>query len=188
MNFLKFGLISLIASTSLFRGMYTVDKSHSTVGFSVKHLMISNVHGNFNDFSGNFEYDENKKILTGLNGEIIVKSINTFNEDRDNHLKNNDFFNAEKYPNITFKLNKIVKDKAYGSLTMKGVTKDVVLNYNNSGVVKDLYGKQRVGITLNGDVNRQDYGISFNKTLDNGGVAVGDKVNLTIELKGVLNN
>ncbi len=71
---------------------------------------------------------------------------------------------------------------------MKGVTKDVVLNYNNSGVVKDLYGKQRVGITLNGDVNRQDYGISFNKTLDNGGVAVGDKVNLTIELEGVLNN
>lgn len=186
MKLFKLGLTSILAAGALYAGTYNIDKSHSNVGFKVKHMMISNVTGKFDNFSGSFEYDEKTKTLKTLKGEIKVKSINTDNEKRDGHLKASDFFAAGKYPNITFELNKISGDYAYGKLTMRGVTKDVRLDFENNGMIKDPWGNTRVGLALSGKVNRYDYGIKYNSILEAGGVAVGEVVKLDIELEGIL--
>lgn len=182
----KLGLASIISVGALYAGTYKVDKSHSNVGFKVKHMMISNVSGTFNEFDGSFEYDEKANTLKSLNGVVQVKSINTSNEKRDAHLKESDFFAAQKYPEIRFNLNKVEGDKVYGKLTMRGVTKDVVLDLETNGVIKDPWGNTRAGIVLEGKINRFDYGIKYNSILEAGGVAVGEKVKLLIELEGIL--
>ena len=186
MKFLKLGLVSLVASSALFAGSYTVDTSHSNVGFSVKHMMITNVSGKFNDVSGTFEYDEKTNTLKALEGEIIVASIDTANEERDTHLKQEDIFNAPKFPKITFKLTKVDGDKAFGDLTMKGITKNIELDLENGGTVTDPWGKQRAGFELEGEISRKDFDITWNKVLEAGGVAVGDTVKLKIAMEGVL--
>jgi polyisoprenoid-binding protein YceI len=187
MNLVKLGLVSILAAGALFAGTYKVDSSHSNVGFKVKHMMVSNVIGKFDKFTGTFEYDEKTNSLKSLNGIVEVSSINTENEKRDNHLKASDFFAAEKYPQITFKLEKVEDDKAYGKLTMRGVTKDVVLDVETSGTtIKDPWGNTRTGLSLSGKVNRYDYGIKYNSILEAGGVAVGEIVKLDIEIEGIL--
>ena len=118
MKFLKLGLASLVASSALFAGTYNVDTTHSTVGFKVKHMMISNVSGSFNKFDGKFEYDEKTNTLKSLVGNIDVASINTDNEKRDKHLRTSEFFDAEEFANIKFEVTKIKDDKAYGKLTI----------------------------------------------------------------------
>ncbi|AXH08558.1 hypothetical protein CP960_06375 [Malaciobacter halophilus] len=182
----KLGLASILSAGALYAGTYNVDKSHSTVGFKVKHMMISNVSGKFDDFTGSFEYDEKTKKLKSLNGVIKVSSINTANKKRDAHLKESDFFAAKKYPQIKFNLDKIEDDKAYGKLTMRGVTKDVVLDVEVNGTIKDPWGNTRTGLVLEGKVNRIDYGIKYNSILEAGGVAVSEKVKLIVELEGIL--
>lgn len=186
MKFLKLGLASVIASTALFAGTYNVDASHSNVGFKVKHMMISNVIGKFNKFNGTFEYDEKTKTLKSLVGEIDVNSINTENEKRDAHLKSAEFFSANEFNNIKFVLSKVDGDKAYGKLTMRGVTKDVTLDLENNGTVKDPWGNTRVGLGLSGKINRMDYGLKYNAVLEAGGVAVDEIVKLDIQLEGIL--
>ena len=183
---LKLGLASLFVAATLFGGTFNVDKSHSSVGFKVKHMMISNVIGKFDDFKGSFEYDEKTNTLKSLTGTVEVNSINTENEKRDNHLKAGDFFSAEKYPQITFKLEKIEDDTAYGKLTLRGVTKDVEFELENNGSIKDPWGNTRVGLSLSGKINRFDYGLKYNKVLEAGGVAVGEIVKLNIEIEGIL--
>jgi len=182
----KLGLISILVSNVLFAGTYNVDKSHSNVGFKIKHMMISNITGNFNDFAGTFEYDEKTNILKSLNGTVKVNSINTSNEKRDKHLKKSDFFAVDKYPNITFVLDKVEGNKAYGKLTMRGVTKDIILDFENNGSIKDPWGNTRVGLILTGKIDRFDYGIKYNTLLEAGGVAVGKEVKLIVELEGIL--
>ena len=186
MKFLKLGLASVIASSALFAGTYNVDASHSNVGFKVKHMMISNVVGKFDTFNGSFEYDEKTKTLKSLVGEIDVNSINTENEKRDAHLKSAEFFSANEFNNIKFVLSKIDGDKAYGKLTMRGVTKDVTLDLENNGTIKDPYGNTRVGLALSGKINRMDYGLKYNAVLEAGGVAVDEIVKLDIQLEGIL--
>ena len=186
MKFLKLGLVSLLASSTLFAGSYTVDTSHSNVGFSVKHMMITNVSGKFNDVSGTFEYDEKTNTLKALEGEIIVASIDTANEKRDTHLKEEELFDATKFPKITFKLTKIDGEKVYGDLTMKGITKNIELELENGGTVTDPWGKQRAGFELEGKINRKDFGINWNKVLETGGVAVSETVKLRIAMEGIL--
>lgn len=186
MKFLKLGLASLVASSALFAGTYTVDTSHSNVGFSVKHMMITNVSGKFKDVTGTFEYDEETNSLKALEGVILVSSIDTANEKRDTHLKEEDIFHAEKYPNINFKITKIDGDKAYGDLTMKGVTKNIELDLDNGGTIIDAWGKRIAGFELNGKISREDFGITWNKVLEAGGVAVGDTVKLNIAVEGIL--
>ena len=186
MKFLKLGLASLVASSALFAGTYTVDTSHSNVGFSVKHMMITNVSGKFKDVSGTFEYDEETNTLKGLEGIILVDSIDTANEKRDTHLKEADIFNAPKFPKITFKITKIEGDKAYGDLTMKGVTKNIELDLENGGTIIDAWGKRIAGFELQGKINRKDFDITWNKVLEAGGVAVGDTVKLNIAMEGIL--
>ncbi|KFN39077.1 MAG: hypothetical protein JU82_08555 [Sulfuricurvum sp. MLSB] len=177
---------ALLGSASLFAGTYNVDPEHSTVGFKVKHMMISDVSGKFDTFSGVIHYDEKTKTLKELNGKVDVHSINTANEKRDAHLKAPDMFDAQKYPLITFALDKVKGDKAYGKLTMHGVTKNVVLDYEHNGLIKDPWGNQRIGLGLSGKINRKDYGITWNKAIEAGGVAVGETVKLDIQLEGIL--
>lgn len=186
MKFLKLSLASIIASTALFAGTYNVDRSHSDVGFKIKHMMISNVKGNFNTFTGVIQYDEKTKTLQALSGKIDVNSINTDNEKRDTHLKSADFFDAAKFPEITFVLTKVEGDTASGDLTIHGVTKNVKLELENNGIATDPWGNQRVGLSLEGKINRKDFGLIWNKSLEAGGVLVGETVNLDIELEAIL--
>lgn len=186
MNFTKLTLTSLLTASALFAGTYNVDVSHSNIGFKVKHLMISNVSGKFDKFNGTFEYDEKTKTVTSLNGNIEASSINTQNEKRDGHLKSADFFEITKYPNLTFKLDKISENSAFGKLTLHGVTKDVKLDFEDNGSIVDPWGNTRIGLSLSGEINRKDYGLTWNKALEVGGVVVGDKIKLDIELEGIL--
>lgn len=178
--------LGLLSSASLFAGTYSVDTSHSNVGFKVKHMMISEVSGKFDIFNGSFDYDEKTKTIKSLNGKIDVNSINTANIKRDDHLKSPDLFDVQKYPTITFSLDKVTADKAYGKLTMHGITKNVILALENNGVVKDPWGNTRVGLGLTGQLNRKDYGITWNTALEAGGVAVGENIKLDIQLEGIL--
>ncbi|HEX5710856.1 MAG TPA: YceI family protein [Sulfuricurvum sp.] len=180
---LAFGLLS---TASLFAGTYTVDTEHSSVGFKVKHMMISEVSGKFDTFSGSIHYDEKTKTIIALNGKIDVNSINTANAKRDGHLKSAELFDIQKFPEMTFALDKVKGDKAYGKLTMHGVTKNVVLELENNGIIKDPWGNQRLGLGLSGKINRKDYGITWNTALEAGGVAVGEMVKLDIQLEGIL--
>ncbi len=185
MKLIKLGIASLLTTGALYAGTYNVDVSHSNVGFKVKHLMISNVTGNFDKFNGSFEYDEKSGKVTSVNGVVDVASINTDNEKRDGHLKSTDFFDAEKYPTITFKVDKIDGNKAYGKFTMRGVTKDVAFDIENTGTITDPWGNKRVGVEISGKVNRKDYGVNWNKALEAGGVVVDENVKIIVELEGI---
>lgn len=185
MKLVKLGLASIITASALFGATFNVDKSHSNIGFKVKHMMISNVSGQFDSFDGSFEYDETKNVLESLKGTVEVSSINTSNTKRDNHLKASDFFAAEEFPQITLDITKVEGDKAFGKLTMRGVTKDVELEVETSGrTITDNRGNVKVGVTLEGKVNRFDYGIKYNSIIEAGGVAVGETVKLSIEIEG----
>ncbi len=186
MKLIKLGLASLVVSSALFAGNYTVDASHTNAAFTVKHMMITNVTGKFNDVAGTFEFDEKTSTLKSINGEIVVASVNTANEKRDEHLKAEDMFDVVKFPKITFKSTKIEKDAVYGDFTMKGVTKNIKLDLETSSVIKDPWGKQRTGFSLNGKIKRSDFGLTWNKALETGGVAVSDDVKLSIDIEGIL--
>ena len=179
-------VIAILGSTALFAGSYNIDTSHSNVGFKVKHMMISNVIGKFDTFNGSFNYDEKTKSITNLNGTIKVDSINTANKKRDSHLKSAELFDAAQFPEITFALSKIDGDDAYGKLTMHGITKDVKLDFENNGMIKDPWGNTRVGLEMTGKLSRKDYGITWNTLLEAGGVAVGDTIKLDIQIEGIL--
>ncbi|MDD3506304.1 MAG: YceI family protein [Sulfurimonas sp.] len=158
MKKLQFIIVSiLLGASSLFGGVYKVDASHTNVTFSVKHMMITTVNGEFKKFDGNFELEDETNKLIALKGEMDVDSINTNIEKRDAHLKSDEIFNAEMYPKVTFVLDSVKGDKAYGKLTIKGTTKDVILDYEFGGTVTDPWGKQRAGLSLSGKIDRRDY-------------------------------
>lgn len=182
----KFLAIALLSgATWLFGGVYEVDKSHTNVTFSVKHMMISTVTGEFEKFEGSFELDENNNLVA-LKGEMEVESINTNIAKRDSHLKSDEIFDAQQYPKVTFVLEKIEGDKAYGKLTIKGITKDVKLDYEFGGTVTDPWGRQRAGLSLSGKIDRRDYNITWNQALEAGGVVVGETVKLNVDIQGIL--
>jgi polyisoprenoid-binding protein YceI len=177
-----------VATAVLLTGMlnaapYDVDIAHSSVGFKIKHLMISNVKGNFAEFSGSYDLEGGK--LKALDGSIKASSIDTGIDKRDTHLKSADFFDVAKFPDITFKMTSFSGEKLTGDLTIHGVTKSVTLESEVSGTIKDPWGKTRSSISLNGTINRSDYGLTWNKALEAGGVVVGDEVKLSIELEGI---
>ncbi|WP_345980726.1 YceI family protein [Sulfurimonas sp. HSL3-2] len=183
--------VILLATTlsfgTLFAGMYKVDVDHSNVAFKVKHMMISNVKGEFKKFSGTFEYDEKTNSLKALQGIVDIDSISTDNAKRDAHLKSADFFDAAKYPTMSYVLERVKGDTAYGKLTMHGITKEVKMELETSGtVVKDPWGNTRTGLSLSGKINRKDFGLNWNQVIEAGGVMVGDEVKMSIELEGIL--
>jgi polyisoprenoid-binding protein YceI len=185
MKMIKLIIASILAATTLMGATYNVDKAHTNVGFKVKHLMISNVSGRFDNFSGSFEYDAKTKTLKSLNGVVQVASINTENEKRDKHLRSSDFFDAKNYPQITFELTKVVNNEALGVLTMRGISKNVIFELENNGSIKDPWGNIRVGLSLTGKINRLDYGIEYNKILEVGGVMIGDMVKIIVDIEGI---
>lgn len=185
---LKFVIAAILLGISwLYGGEYKVDPVNSQVHFAVKHMLISTVQGHFDKFSGSFFYNEKSKKVTAINGVIETKSVNTGNSMRDADLRSSNFFDAKKYPKITFALTDVKGENAYGKLTIHGKTKSVRLYLKVSGlVVKDLWGNTRTGIALTGKINRQDFGLKWNKMLAAGGALVGNTVKLDVELEGIL--
>lgn len=172
-------------------GKWSVDATHSEVGFSVKHLMISKVKGSFGSFSGEITTTDNP-LETEVEGQIDVTSINTNDTNRDNHLRSDDFFDTENFPYMHFKSTKVehVKGDNYlltGDLTIKGVTKSVTLNAVFNGVAVDPYGQTKAAVEATGKINRTDFGLKWNQILDNGaGLLVSEEVNLILEAQVVL--
>ncbi len=170
-------------------GTWNVDKVHSEIGFLVRHF-VSKVRGGFNDFSGAIRIDAEKPENSSVEFTIKVASINTNEPKRDAHLKSPDFFDAEKFPEIRFVSRKVVRksDTSYdvvGDLTMHGVTKEVTLPVTFGGIVADPWGLERAGFETAITLNRQDYGIKWNKALDQGGYMLGDDVAVTISLETI---
>jgi polyisoprenoid-binding protein YceI len=170
---------------------WAIDGAHSNVEFAVKHMMIATVKGSFQQVEGTVAFDEARPEAASVNARIDASSITTHNEMRDNHLRTNDFFNAEKWPHITFDSTRVEpagagEYKVYGDLTVRDVTKPVVLHTEYEGQIKDGYGKQRAAFTATTEINRKEFGINWNAALEAGGVAVGDKVKITLHIAAVL--
>ena len=182
--------IALLAAAALplLADTYTVDKQHSEATFQVRHL-VSRVSGKFEDFDGTVTLDPQKPVASSVEFKIKTTSINTGVADRDNHLRTADFFDAGKFPEITFKSTSIRpsgKKNVYnvtGNLTMRGVTKQVTLPVTFLGFIKDPWGNEKAGFSLQTTLNRKDYGINWNKALDNGGVLLGEDVDIAINLE-----
>ena len=157
----------------------TIDYTHSEIGFKVKHLMISTVRGNFGTFGG--EINENGDLTFSLE----VDSINSNNSDRDNHLKGSDFFDVENHPRITFVANNvdITSGLIAGELTIKGITKELIMTSEYNGVSVDPWGNTKHGLEITGKVNRSDFGLTWNAPLETGGVLVSDEVTFNIDLE-----
>ena len=181
-------LFLLTISFTFAQTNWAIDKSHSKVGFSVSHMVITDVEGNFKDFDvsvvANGESFDDAKISFSAN----IASIDTDNEKRDNHLKSDDFFNAEKYPKITFvgKSLKKVDGKKYkltGDLTIRDKTKEVEIDVKFNGTVKDPWGNTRAGFSLVGVVNRFDFDLKWNTLLESGGLVVGEDVTLEAKIE-----
>ena len=165
------------------------DATHSSIGFSIRHLLVSNVKGQFNDYSVSILSDEPDFSDAKVTVKIKVQSISTDNIQRDEHLRSADFFEAAKFPEIIFESKKIEKTgnstfKITGDFTMKDVTKTITLNGELNGILeKDPWGNTRAGLTLTGEVNRFDYGLNWNAAIEAGGFVVSETVKLNIELE-----
>ena len=169
---------------------WSSDPTHSELQFKVKHLMISTVTGQFNQFSGTVETDEDDFTTAKVHFQAEVNSISTNNEQRDIHLKAGDFFNAEKYPKVIFegdKMDKTGEDeyKLHGTITVRGVSKKLVLNVEFGGITKDPWGNTRAGFSITGKINRQDFGISFGSVSETGGLLLGDEVRINANIQFV---
>lgn len=170
---------------------WTLDTMHSHVGFSVKHMMVSTVRGQFKTYSGTLVLDDKDFGRSRFEGEIDVASIDTGIADRDNHLRSGDFFDAANFPKITFKSTRIERKSddeytVHGDLTIRGVTREIALTVEPSGTAKNPYGQTVTGFSARGEISRKDFGLTWNAMLETGGVAVGDKVKLELEIEAAL--
>lgn len=169
---------------------WNIDATHSIAEFAVRHMMVSTVKGRFGRLEGAIEGDESNPAASSVRATIDVASIDTHDEQRDGHLRSDDFFNAEKYPSITFVSKRVEPVDAenfrvIGDLTIRDVTKEVVLDTEFEGQVRDPYGNQRAGFTATTQINRRDFGVSFNGALETGGMIVADKVKITLHIEAV---
>jgi polyisoprenoid-binding protein YceI len=182
---LSFGLFTPM---SAFADSWTIDKSHSSVGFEVDHMMISTVQGYFGNFSGNLDTNS-KGTLVSMSGIVHINSVDTNDQKRDGHLQSPDFFSASTFPTMTFQSTKISGShkkgyKVKGEMSIRGVTKPVTLNFRPfKGPMIDGWGNTKVGTVAQTAINRQDFGLSWNNTLDSGGLVVGDEVRITLNLQ-----
>jgi len=169
---------------------WALDPTHSELQFKIKHLMISTVTGQFNDFKASVETTGDNFVNAKVHFEATVDSISTNNEQRDAHLKNGDFFDADKYPVIIFESEKMEKTgedeyKLYGALTMRGVSKKIILNAEFGGITKDPWGNTRTGFSVTGKINRNDFGMSFGAVSETGGLLLGDEVKINANVQFV---
>ncbi len=175
--------LGFITTSAWAADTYQIDPLHSTLGFSIRHMMLSNVTGQFDKYEGQIIYDPNDLANSKVKVTIQAESIDTRNDKRDGHLRSGDFFDTAKFPTITFVSKKITSGEMVGDLTMKGVTKEVSIPVTISGPVKTMGTNTAIGISGSFTLNRQDYGINYNKTLDQGGLAVGNEVAVDINVE-----
>ena len=166
---------------------WNVDPEHSTIEFRVAHMLVSKTTGHFTDYQGFIEMDTEAGTVKTIEATIKTASVNTNHEKRDAHLRNPDFFDVEKHPIITYRMKQYKKTsdgyQAVGELTLRGVTKDVTLTGNFNGVAKDPMGNTRAGFNAEGKLNRKDFGMVWSKTLDGGGLVVGDDVYIKLDVE-----
>ena len=179
-------LSCLISSSYIQAETFEIDKVHSSIEFKIRHL-VSNMKGSFNDFNAKIEFDENDKNVSSVVASVQTASIDTNNDKRDNHLKGEDFFDVEKHPEMTFQSKKVEfhsdsQASITGDFTLLGVTKEVVFETEYLGSAK-AFGTTKIGFTATTAINRKDFGMQYNRVLDSGGVVVGDKVEITIEIE-----
>lgn len=167
---------------------WKIDNAHSQINFSVRHMMVSNVRGRFDQFSGTVEFNEKDISRSHVEVQIDAASINTREPQRDGHLKSPDFLNAEKYPYITFKSTRMEKldeshGRIYGDLTIRDITRPVVLDVEYAGQGKNPYGMTIAGFEAATKINRKDWNLTWNVSLETGGFLVGDEIKIEIELE-----
>ena len=169
---------------------YENDPAHTSVHFSVRHMMVSNVRGEFRKTSATIKYDRDNPANSSVEATIDASSIATHDDQRDAHLKSADFLDVAKFPTITFRSTKVQPHsgggKLTGNLTIHGVTREITLEVEGpTPEIKDPWGKQRIGASATGTLNRKDFGLNWNTALETGGVLVGDEVKITIEVEVV---
>ena len=182
--------MSTTTASTILTGTYAIDPTHSRIGFVARHAMVTKVRGSFNEFDGSGYFDAENPANSRLQLTIEAASIDTRNADRDGHLRSNDFFDMETYPEITFASTAVepVDNSNYrvtGDLTIKGVTKPVTVDFEYTGTAVDPYQNQRVGFEGTTIVNRKDWGVNWNAVLEAGGVLVGEKVTLEFEISAI---
>ncbi|MBI4957319.1 MAG: YceI family protein [Myxococcales bacterium] len=167
---------------------WQLDDVHTHVGFSVKHMMVTTVRGQFKSYRGTLKLDPKDFTRSRFEGEIDVASIDTGNQQRDDHLRTNDFFDAPTHPKIRFASTRIEPKSegefvVHGELTIRGVTRPVALDVEFHGTSKNPYGKTVAGLSARGTVNRKEFGVVYNALLETGGVAIGEKVKLEVDVE-----
>ena len=179
-----------MADTSALTGTWNLDPAHTRIGFSARHAMVTKVRGHFEQFEGTAQIDGANPANSHVEVTIQAASINTNNQMRDDHLRNNDFLEVDKYPTITFvstKVEQLDEDtvRITGDLTIKATTREVSLDFEFGGAAVDPYGNERIGFEGQTSIYRQDYGVAFSAALETGGVLVSDKVGIDIEVAAV---
>jgi polyisoprenoid-binding protein YceI len=182
-------LVILMTASLSTAATFAIDPVHSSIGFKIKHMVISKVRGSFGQFEGIIEFDEVDPALGSVSATITMDSIDTGDQKRDEHLRDADFFNTAEFPTMTFSSKEITKDgddwQLKGNLTLHGVTRPVALKLEYNGSVDDPWGNHRVGFAAEGKIDRRDFGISWNNTLDKGGLALGNDVMIQMEIEAI---
>ncbi|MFD3589609.1 YceI family protein [Streptomyces sp. NPDC058683] len=180
------------ADTATLTGDYTIDPAHTTLGFVARHAMVTNVKGSFQEFEGSLHLDGADPAKSTASLDIKMESITTGSPDRDGHLKSADFFKTDEFPTMTFRSTKAeaVGGDDYritGDLTILGVTKPVTIDLEFNGVAKDPFGNERVGFEGKAEIKRSDWGVTWNASLETGGVLVSDKIKLNFDISAIKN-
>ena len=172
-------------------GTWTIDPVHTDVSFSVRHMMVSKVRGHFQTFEGEIVTAEDP-LQSRATASIDLRSLDTNNSQRDDHIRSADFFEVDTYPTMTYRSTGIHRDRGDlfvdGELSLHGVTRNVTLEIEPNGFTKDPFGGTRTGFSVKGEINRKDFGIDIDLPMDGGGVVVGDKISIAIEVEAVLAN
>ena len=180
---------SVVASTTWAADTYKIDRVHSSIQFVVRHLVVTKVKGEFNEFAGTIVYDDKHILDSSVEVTINAASIDTKESKRDDHLRSPDFLDVAKFPQIAFKSTRIEKTgdgfAVVGNLTMHGVTKEIRIPFSIAGVITDPWGNTRLGLSAKTELDRQDYGVSWSKKMDSGGLVAGDDIEIEIEIEAV---
>ncbi len=191
-NTLKVLLVAVLVMTvgPVMAATYDIDNAHSSVGFKVKHMAISNVKGTFNSFSGSFDFTPGNSEDWQVEATIEISSLSTGDGKRDEHLLSPDFFDVENFPTMVFKSTGVKMEdddegKLMGTLTMHGVTLPVTLDLEVGGTITDPWGNERAGLSASGKIDRKDWGLSYGKVMEGGGLLIGNEVKISLEIEGV---
>lgn len=184
-KFLVFFIVLIFTAGSAWASNWNIDKAHSQVGFEVDHMIITTVDGNFGDYNVKLSFDPNDLSTFSVEAVVKINSINTENDKRDDHLRSADFFDAANFPDMIFKSTKLVKNGesyiAKGTLTVRGVTKEVDLPFSIKGPITDPWGNTRIGVDAGTEIDRQEFGVKWSKSMDGGGLVVSDEVQINIK-------